>query len=65
MTPRNYLYLLQKYDEYQPQIERLLESIVTSLSPNKFGASNEQLKEIVGRLHESYPFVELIYCLDD
>ncbi|MEN0037139.1 MAG: hypothetical protein AAGC78_08725 [Cellvibrio sp.] len=65
MTPRNYLYLLKKYDEYQPQIERLLESIVTSLSPNKFGASNEQLKEIVGRLHESYPFVELIYCLDD
>ena len=65
MTPRNYLYLLKKYDEYQPQIERLLESIVTSLSPNKFGASNEQLKEIVKRLHESYPFVELIYCLDD
>lgn len=65
MTPRNYLYLLKKYDEYQPQIERLLESIVTSLSPNKFGASNEQLKELVGRLHASYPFVELIYCLDD
>lgn len=65
MTPRNYLYLLKKYDEYQRQIERLLESIVTSLSPSKFGASNEQLKQLVGRLHESYPFVELMYCLDD
>lgn len=65
MTPRNYLYLLKKYDEYQPQIERLLESIVTSLSPNKMETSHEQLNEVVKRLHLSYPFVELLYCLDD
>ncbi len=65
MTPRNYLYLLKKYDEYQAQIERLLESIVTSLSPNKLETSNGHLKEVVKRLHDSYPFVELIYCLDE
>ncbi len=65
MTPRNYLYLLTKYDEYQPQIERLLESIVTSLSPNKLEASNDQLNDVVKRLHDSYPFVELLYCLDE
>ena len=65
MTPRNYLYLLKKYDEYQAQIERLLESIVTSLSPNKLETSNDHLKEVVKRLHDSYPFVELIYCLDE
>ncbi len=65
MTPRNYLYLLKKYDEYQKQIERLLESIVTSLSPNKLETSHEQLNEVVKRLHNSYPFVELLYCLDD
>lgn len=65
MTPRNYLYLLKKYDEYQAQIERLLESIVTSLSPNKLETSHEQLNEVVKRLHNSYPFVELLYCLDD
>ncbi|MDF3014331.1 MAG: hypothetical protein K0Q78_2535, partial [Cellvibrio sp.] len=65
MTPRNYLYLLKKYDEYRAQIERLLESIVTSLSPNKLETSHEQLNEIVRRLHLSYPFVELLYCLDE
>ncbi|WP_323816069.1 hypothetical protein [Cellvibrio sp. NN19] len=65
MTPRNYLYLLKKYDEYQPQIERLLESIVSSLSPNKLETSHEQLNEVVKRLHNSYPFVELLYCLDE
>lgn len=65
MTPRNYLYLLKKYDEYQPQIERLLESIVSSLSPNKLETSHEQLNEVIKRLHKSYPFVELLYCLDE
>lgn len=65
MTPRNYLYLLKKYDEYQAQIERLLESIVTSLSPNKLETSHEQLNDVVKRLHNSYPFVELLYCLDE
>ena len=65
MTPRNYLYLLKKYEEYQPQIERLLESIVSSLSPNKLETAHEQLNEVVKRLHNSYPFVELLYCLDE
>jgi hypothetical protein len=65
MTPRNYLYLLKKYDEYQAQIERLLESIVTSLSPNKLNTDPERMNEVVKRLHNSYPFVELLYCLDE
>lgn len=65
MTPRNYLYLLKKYDEYQIQIERLLESIVTSLAPNKLDTSQENLNEIINRLHKSYPFIELLYCLDE
>lgn len=65
MTPRNYLYLLKKYDEYQVQIERLLESIVTSLSPVKLQESSELMQEMVSRLHHSYPFVELLYCLND
>src|SRR5690606_15519194 len=55
----------KKYDEYQPEIERLLESIVTSFSPNKLEASNNPLNDVVKRLHDSYPFVELIYCLDE
>ena len=65
MTPRNYLYLLRKYDEYQPQIERLLDSIVTALMPKKLQSESEQLLNTVNRLHKSYPFVELIYCLDE
>ncbi len=65
MTPRNYLYLLRKYDEYQPQIDRLLSSIVTALMPRKLEADPEQLKTMVNRLHQSYPFVELLYCLDE
>lgn len=65
MTPRNYLYLLKKYDEYQVQIERLLESIVTSISPVKLQDSSELMQEMVNRLHLSYPFVELLYCLND
>jgi len=65
MTPRNYLYLLKKYDEYQPQIARLLESIITALSPTKLESSHEHLVEMVQRLHHSYPFVELLYCVDE
>ncbi len=65
MTPRNYLYLLQKYDEYQAQIERLLESILTSLSPNKLLTEAELMDAAVNRLHQSYPFVDLLYCIDE
>ncbi len=65
MTPRNYLYLLKKYDEYQPQIERLLESILTSLPPQKLYASSELMQRKVDQLHQPYPFVELLYCLDE
>lgn len=65
MTPRNYLYLLKKYDEYNVQIERLLESIITALAPNRLETSNEMLTDLVEKLHKSYPFVELIYCLNE
>lgn len=65
MTPRNYLYLLRKYEEYQPQIERLLDSIVTALMPRKLEADEAQLHKTVERLHRSYPFVELLYCIDE
>lgn len=65
MTPRNYLYLLRKYDDYQPQLERLLSSIVTALMPRKLETDSEQLQKTVDRLHQSYPFVELLYCLDE
>jgi len=65
MTPRNYLYLLRKYEEYQPQIERLLDSIVTALMPRKLQTDEAQLHKTVERLHKSYPFVELLYCLDE
>ena len=65
MTPRNYLYLLQKYDEYQPQIERLLESIITSLPPAKLHADAGLMHTKVAQLHQSYPFVELLYCIDE
>lgn len=65
MTPRNYLYLLRKYEEYQPQIERLLDSIVTALMPRKLEADEVQLHKTVERLHRSYPFVELLYCIDE
>lgn len=64
MTPRNYLFLLKKYDEYKIQIDRLLESIITALSPTRLENSNQALNELVNKLHKSYPFVELIYCLN-
>jgi hypothetical protein len=65
MTPRNYLYLLRKYEDYQPQIDRLLDSIVTALMPRKLETDEAQLHKTVERLHKSYPFVELLYCLDE
>lgn len=65
MTPRNYLYLLKKYDEYQPQIERLLESIITALPPTKLESSHGDVVAMINRLHQSYPFVELLYCIDE
>jgi len=65
MTPRNYLFLLQKYDELQPQIERLLESIITSLNSAKLQGNSETMQATVDSLHQSYPFVDLLYCLDE
>lgn len=65
MTPRNYLYLLRKYEDYQPQIDRLLDSIVTALMPRKLESDEAALQKTVERLHKSYPFVELLYCLDE
>ncbi len=65
MTPRNYLFMLRKYEEYQPQIDRLLDSIVTALLPLKLESDEVQLHKTVERLHQSYPFVELLYCLDE
>ena len=65
MTPRNYLYLLRKYEDYQPQIDRLLDSIVTALMPRRLESDEDQLHKTVERLHQSYPFVELLYCLDE
>ncbi|RZA04815.1 MAG: hypothetical protein EOO68_07650, partial [Moraxellaceae bacterium] len=65
MTPRNYLYLLRKYEDYQPQIDRLLDSIVTALMPRKLESDETELHKTVERLHKSYPFVELLYCLDE
>jgi hypothetical protein len=65
MTPRNYLYLLRKYEDYQPQIDRLLDSIVTALMPRKLELDEEQLHKTVERLHKSYPFVELLYCINE
>ena len=65
MTPRNYLYLLKKYDEYQVHIERLLESIITAQPPTKLENSNERILDAIHRLHQSYPFVELLYCVDE
>jgi hypothetical protein len=65
MTPRNYLYMLRKYEDYQPQIDRLLDSIVTALMPRRLESDEAQLHKTVERLHKSYPFVELLYCLDE
>lgn len=65
MTPRNYLYLLKKYDEYQVVVDRLLESILTSLLPNKLMGSFELMQNTITKLHESYPFIELLYCIDE
>ncbi|MGN0920535.1 MAG: PDC sensor domain-containing protein [Cellvibrio sp.] len=65
MTPRNYLYLLQKYDEYQSVIDRLLESILTSLVPNNLLGSFDLMQSTINKLHESYPFIELLYCIDE
>jgi len=53
MTPRNYLYLLTKYDEYQQPIHRLLESIVTTLAPNRVASSAGELNQVVDKLHQS------------
>jgi hypothetical protein len=65
MTPRNYLYLLKKYDEYQVQINRLLESIVTSIAPKRLLNDEARMQSTITSLHRSYPFVELLYVLDN
>ncbi len=65
MTPRNYLYLLQNYERYQEQIERLIMSIMTAQAKPVGLPNVSTLESSIEQMQQSYPFVELLYYVDE
>ncbi|MCZ2723733.1 hypothetical protein O1D97_19450 [Marinomonas sp. 15G1-11] len=64
MTTHNHFHLLEKYRTNESTINDLLSSILTSLDGELLLDNVELQQETIKRLTKSYPFVELLYCLD-
>jgi len=65
VTTQNHFRLLDKYRANESTINDLLSSILTSIDGETLLDSLALQKETIKRLTKSYPFVELIYCLDE
>ena len=60
----NHFLLLDKFRKYRSTIQDLLASITTSLDVEKLIADPEAQKTSLVKLSKAYPFIELMYSLD-
>ncbi|WP_439039612.1 hypothetical protein [Acinetobacter baumannii] len=65
MTPKNHIHILKQYDDYEQTIHSLIDSMMTSLNTTALLHDREAQQQAINNLNYSYPFVELIYSLDD
>jgi len=62
----NHINVIEKYEEHRAAIHHLLSSILSCFSDEKmFDQSPKELSERLHALCEYYPFISLLYLLDD
>lgn len=61
----NYISALERYHEYKSAIQELMASIVTGIFDYRLIEDERSLVKVMEWLHQNYPFVELIFTLDD
>lgn len=65
MTNGSYLSVLERYRQYRGAIAELLGSIVTGMLEPRLLDSQDGQREALARIREIYPFVNLLYVLDE
>ncbi|MDD3608752.1 MAG: PDC sensor domain-containing protein [Halothiobacillaceae bacterium] len=64
LTP-NYVSLIERYHEHRDAIRELLESIITGIAESRLLADQEAQRQALQRLTGMYPFVDMLYVLDE
>ncbi len=66
MSKMSHLNVIEKYEEHRSAIHHLLSSILSCFADEKlFEKSYEELTELLNSLCSYYPFVSLLYLLDE
>ena len=65
MAAMSYLNTIERYREYRVAIRELLGSILTGISHNRLFTEPAALREAMCDLAHHYPFVSLLFTLDD
>lgn len=65
MSDMSYLSSLENYQEYRHAIRELLASILTGIGQSRLFHDQKAMCEAICHMAEHYPFVELLYTLDE
>lgn len=65
MSEMSYLSVIERYHEYREAIRELLASIVTGVGDKRLCAEEGALADAIENLADHYPFVDLVYLLDE
>ncbi|QUN07488.1 cache domain-containing protein [Shewanella yunxiaonensis] len=65
MASMSYLSVIERYHEYEPLVHELLESILTGMSDTQLFEDTGKAIKIFSEVAARYPFVELMYLLDN
>lgn len=64
MNTQNYIHLLKQYNEYEPTVHNLIQSMMTSFNAQTLIHDRDAQQRMIDHLSRAYPFIELIYSLD-
>jgi len=65
MAKMSYIGVIEHYHELQNDIEELLLSIITGIAETKIFTDETKLPKVIRSIEEKYPFVDVIYTLDN
>ncbi|MFW5954522.1 MAG: PDC sensor domain-containing protein [Guyparkeria sp.] len=65
MHSANYISTIDRYHEQSRSIRELIESIITGIGEPRLLIDAAALRDVTERLIELYPFVDLVYLLDE
>lgn len=65
MSTMSYIGAIERYHEYKDALQEILASIVTGIADEGLMGSDAHLRQAMERVVLHYPFVEMIYTLDE